>query len=398
MTAKAVLTSRAKSPNSRTVISRSRNLKRRKTSTGTGRETDVDDRTKTLAQLTTPAVLIDLDKVERNIKRHQDYADRHGLKLRPHIKTHKLPRIAAMQLQTGAIGVTCQKVSEAEAMVAGTPEIKDVLITYNIIGAEKLDRLAALATKVKMSVVADNETVVAGLSQRFAHEARPLAVLVECDTGAHRCGVATPEDAAVLAEVIAKSPGLTFAGLMTYPPPDGAAGVQAFMAQAKALIEAKGIAVPVITSGGTPSMAKAGDAPVTTEYRAGTYVYNDRSLVARGACTWDDCALTVLATVVSVPAPDRAIIDAGSKTLTSDLLGLQGYGHVLGRDDIRIDQLSEEHGRLVSDGPIGFKVGDQVRVVPNHACVVTNMVDRLYLTKAGAIVATAPVVARGCIT
>jgi len=358
----------------------------------------VDDRTQTLAQLTTPAVVIDLDKVERNIKRHQNYANAHGLKLRPHIKTHKLPRIAEMQLRAGAVGVTCQKISEAEAMVAGTPEIKDVLITYNILGAEKLERLAALAKKVRLSVVADNESVVAGLSQRFAQEAKPLTVLVECDTGAQRCGVATPEDAAALAQIIAASPGLTFGGLMTYPPPDGAAAVQDFMTRAKALTEAKDIAVPVITSGGTPSMAKAGDAPVTTEYRAGTYVYNDRSLVVRGACDWDDCALTVLATVVSVPAANRAIIDAGSKALTSDLLGLQGYGHVLGRDDIRIDQLSEEHGRLVSDGPIGLKVGDRLRIVPNHACVVTNMVDQVYLAAGDAIAGAAPVVARGRIT
>jgi D-serine deaminase-like pyridoxal phosphate-dependent protein len=355
----------------------------------------VDDRTQALAQLTTPAVVVDLDKVERNIRRHQDYANAHGLKLRPHIKTHKLPQIADMQLRAGAIGVTCQKISEAEAMVAGTPEITDVLITYNILGAEKLERLAALAKRVKLSVVADNETVVAGLSRRFAGEARPLAVLVECDTGAHRCGVATPEDAAALAQVIAASPGLSFGGLMTYPPADGAAAVQDFMTRAKALIEARGIAVPVITSGGTPSMAKAGDAPVTTEYRAGTYVYNDRSLVARGACTWDDCALTVLTTVVSVPAANRAIIDAGSKTLTSDLLGLRDYGHVLGRDDIRIDQLSEEHGRLVSDGPIGLKVGDQVRIVPNHACVVTNMVDQVYFMTEGHVSGAAPVAARG---
>ncbi|RDV02082.1 D-TA family PLP-dependent enzyme [Undibacter mobilis] len=364
----------------------------------------MDNKTQTRAQLTTPAVLIDLAKVERNIRRHQDYANRHGLKLRPHIKTHKLPQIAAMQLRAGAIGVTCQKVSEAEAMVAGTPDIQDVLITYNIVGAEKLDRLAALARKVKLSVVADNKTVVAGLSQRFAAEASPLAVLVECDTGAHRCGVATPDDAAALADVIAHSPGLSFGGLMTYPPPDGAANVQSFMSRAKALIEAKGITVPVITSGGTPSMAKAGDAPVTTEYRAGTYVYNDRSLVARGACGWDDCALTVLATVVSVPADNRAIIDAGSKTLTSDLLGLPDYGHVLGRDDIRIDQLSEEHGRLVSDGPIGLKVGDRIRIVPNHACVVSNLVDQVYVTSAddanagGTMWDVWPVAARGRIT
>ncbi len=169
------------------------------------REASVNERVNALAGIATPAVLIDLDKVERNIKRLQDYADGCGLKVRPHIKTHKLPQIAAMQLKAGAIGVTCQKVSEAEAMVAGTPEIRDVLITYNIIGAEKLDRLATLAKKVNLSVVADNETVIDGLRKRFVSEAKPLAVFVECDTGANRCGVATPEDAVALAETIAKS-------------------------------------------------------------------------------------------------------------------------------------------------------------------------------------------------
>ncbi|URK86039.1 hypothetical protein LP421_01075 (plasmid) [Rhizobium sp. RCAM05350] len=138
----------------------------------------------------------------------------------------------------------------------------------------------------------------------------------------------------------------------------------------------------------------AAKAPVTTEYRPGTYVYNDRSLVSRGACTWDDCALTVLATVVSVPAANRAIIDAGSKALTSDLLGLSDYGHVLGRGDITIDQLSEEHGRLVSEGPIDLKVGDRLRIVPNHACVVTNLVDVVNIIERGEISAIWPVVAR----
>jgi D-serine deaminase-like pyridoxal phosphate-dependent protein len=134
---------------------------------------------------------------------------------------------------------------------------------------------------------------------------------------------------------------------------------------------------------------------VATEHRPGTYIYNDRSLVARGVATWDDCALTVLATVVSVPSENRAIIDAGSKVLTSDLLGLSGYGHVLGRDDIRIDQLSEEHGRLVSDGPIGLAVGEQLRIVPNHACVVTNMVDAVHIIEGGKPKGQWPIVARG---
>ncbi|WP_205927202.1 D-TA family PLP-dependent enzyme [Rhizobium sp. P32RR-XVIII] len=345
--------------------------------------------------INTPAVLVDLDIAWRNIERFQAYADAHGLRVRPHIKTHKLPAVAEMQLKAGAIGITCQKVSEAEAMIAGSPEIRDVLITYNILGREKLEHLTALARRVALSVVADNETVIDGLSAAFAAEPAPLRVLVECDTGANRCGVLTPEAAASLAQRIAKSKGLVFGGLMTYPPAGATAAVEAFMTKAKALIEAAGIAVPVITSGGTPSMMEAASAPVTTEYRPGTYVYNDRSLVARGVSAWEDCALTVLATVVSVPAADRAIIDAGSKVLTSDLLGLTGYGHVLGRPDITIDQLSEEHGRLVSAGPIGLSVGEKIRIVPNHACVVTNMVDSIYAIEADKPPAVWPVAARG---
>lgn len=348
-----------------------------------------------LPEIQTPAVLVDIGVAERNIRRFQDYADAHGLKVRPHIKTHKLPVMAELQLDAGAIGITCQKISEADAMVSGSAKLRDVLITYNILGEDKLAALRALARRTKLSVVADSAAVIDGLAAAFADAEAPLDVLVECNTGADRCGVGTPEDAAELAARIAGAPGLTFGGLMTYPPVGGAERVQTFMGEAKALIEAKGIAVPVITSGGTPDMMKAHEPSVVTEHRPGTYIYNDRSLVSRGVAGWEDCALTVLATVVSVPAPNRAIIDAGSKVLTSDLLGLSGYGHVLGRSDIAIDQLSEEHGRLVCDGDIGLTVGQRIRVVPNHACVVTNMVDAVQAVRDGSFVATWPVAARG---
>lgn len=351
-----------------------------------------------IAEIQTPAVLIDLDVAVANICRFQEYADSHALNVRPHIKTHKLPAIADLQIAAGAIGITCQKVSEAEAMVSGSRSIADVLITYNIVGAEKLQRLKALAKRVKLSVVADSVAIVDGLSAAFREEPQPLTVLVECDTGANRCGVLTPDAATSLAAYIHKMPGLVFGGLMTYPPAGGEAAVEAFMRVAKADIEALGIEVPVITSGGSPSMMHAAEAPTTTEYRPGTYVYNDRSLVSRGACGWADCALTVLATVVSVPAANRAIIDAGSKVLTSDLLGLTGYGHVLGRDDIAVDQLSEEHGRLISSGPIGLSVGDKIRIVPNHACVVTNMVDTVSVIGNDLLRTEAwPVTARGMV-
>ncbi|MCF8480364.1 MAG: D-TA family PLP-dependent enzyme [Rhodospirillum sp.] len=348
-----------------------------------------------LDALSTPAVCLDLDVTRANIARFQLYADKVGVTVRPHIKTHKLPPIAEIQLAAGAIGITCQKVSEAEAMVDGSAAITDVLITYNILGADKLARLAALAGRVTLSVVADNAVVVGGLSETFANRPKPLSVLVECNTGADRCGVGSTSEAVVLARTIASAPGLVFGGLMTYPAPGGTARVQAFMAEAKALLEAEGLAVPVVTSGGSPSMFEVGLSPVVTEYRPGTYVYNDRSLVDRGVCGWEDCALSVLTTVVSVPTSNRAIIDAGSKVLTTDTFGTVGHGHVLGRPDITVDQLSEEHGRLVSDGPIGLSVGDRIRVVPDHVCVVTNMVDVVQVFEGGAFLGPWSVAARG---
>lgn len=178
-------------------------------------------------RIQTPAVLVDIDVAKRNIERFQTYADSHGLKVRPHIKTHKLPAIAEMQLDAGAVGITCQKVSEAEAMVAGSGRLNDVLITYNILGDDKLHALVALAGKVKLAVVADNMTVIDGLSAAFAAAGATLNVFVECNTGADRCGVGTTEEAAALAVRIHAAPGLRFAGLMTYPPVGGAAKVQA---------------------------------------------------------------------------------------------------------------------------------------------------------------------------
>ena len=344
-------------------------------------------------EIDTPAILVDLDIAEANIDRFQAHCDKYGLKLRPHIKTHKLPMLAKRQLEAGAIGITCQKVSEAEAMIC-EGGIGDVLITFNILGTEKLTRLRALADRVRLSVVADNMATIDGLSAAFADAAAPLPVLVECDTGAARCGVMTPQAAAELAAVIAARPGLAFGGLMTYPPVGQEAQVQAWLKEAKSRIEATGLAVPVISNGGSPGMWQAQDVPVATEYRIGTYVYNDRSLQDRGTCTWEDCALSVLVTVISVPADTRAVIDAGSKVLTSDLLGLDGHGHVLGRPDIKLAGLSEEHGVLLADR-INLKVGDRLRIIPNHVCVVSNMLDQVQLIRGDSALGAQTVVARG---
>ncbi|MEM9577601.1 MAG: D-TA family PLP-dependent enzyme [Pseudomonadota bacterium] len=341
----------------------------------------------------TPAVLVDLDVAEANIDRFQAHCDSYGLAVRPHIKTHKLPMLAKRQIAAGAIGITCQKISEAEAMIS-EGGIEDILLTYNILGAAKLSRLKELAGRVRVTVVADNATVVQGLAAAFGDGSPPLRVLVECDTGAARCGVATPEAALALATQITEAPGLCFAGLMTYPPVGQEADVQQWLARAKELIEGAGHPVEVISNGGSPGMWQAETVPIATEYRIGTYAYMDRSLAARGVCDWTDCALTVLATVISVPAADRAVIDAGSKVLTSDLLGLEGHGHVLGRPDIVIAGLSEEHGVLTAPD-IGLKPGDRLRIVPNHACVVANMLDHVELVRGATHLERKEVVARG---
>jgi D-serine deaminase-like pyridoxal phosphate-dependent protein len=348
-----------------------------------------------VADLDTPAVLIDLDVVERNIAAAQAQFDRLGIALRPHIKTHKLPHIGRLQLDAGAAGIACQKVSEAEAFA--DTGFDDILLCFNVLGAAKLDRLAALARKVRrLAVVADNPVVVAALSGRFAAESRPLEVLVECDTGLGRNGVQTPLAAQALAQAIDQSPGLRFGGLMTYPAPNQNARVQAFLTEARDLCLAAPGHCARVSSGGTPSMKTAGEVTVATEYRPGTYVYNDRSLVERGACGPADCALTVLCRVVSRPTGNRGILDAGSKTLTSDLLGLTGYGTLPDYPGALVSGLSEEHGHLdLSQAERRPAVGDLVRVLPNHACPVSNLADTVYLCRGDEVVMELPVAARG---
>ena len=342
----------------------------------------------------TPSVVIDLDIAEANIAKYQAYCDKLGLHLRPHVKTHKIPDLAKKQLAAGASGITCQKISEAEAMIS-EGGIDDILLTYNVLGQRKLHRLRQLSEKVRLSVVADNITCIKGLSETFHDAQTPLTVLVECDTGALRCGVVSPDEALELAQAIDSLPGIRFGGLMTYPPVGHAEHINSFLATAKSLIEASGLAVDVVSIGGSPDMWRADQIPVGTEYRIGTYIYNDRSLIMQGTCEIKDCALTILATVVSTPTPERAVIDAGSKSLTSDLSGLSGHGLVVGYPDLAIEKLSEEHGCITSDQPTGLKVGQQVHIIPNHACVVSNMVDHVVFTRQQKPVKSQPVIARG---
>lgn len=342
----------------------------------------------------TPCAVIDMDKVERNIARIQKACDDAGVAHRPHIKTHKNPMLAKMQVAAGAKGITCQKLGEAEIMAnAG---IDNILISYNLIGEEKMARLGALQKKANMTVAADNSTVVAGLPKAAAASGRPLSVVVECDTGRKRAGVETPAEAIALAREIAGLEGLKFAGFMLYPTETGWDDAQKFYDEALAGVRAHGLDATIVSTGGTPNLKNIGKLKGGTEHRFGTYIYNDRMQVAAGVATWDDCALNIYSTVVSRAAPERGILDAGSKTLTTDTGGLDGHGLILEHPEAKIAKFAEEHGFLdLSRSNTRPNIGDVVRIVPNHVCVVVNMMDEVVMVRGDEIIGTLPVAARG---
>ncbi len=275
--------------------------------------------------------------------------------------------------------------------------LDDIFLPYNILGADKLDRLAALHKRVTLSVTADSAETIAGYAARFDMHA-PLKVLVECDTGSGRCGVQTADEAVALAWQITDAPGLIFGGLMTYPPKGEIAKADAWLKAAKTALEFAGLPPPIISSGGTPDLLHAAEGSVTTEYRPGTYIYSDRMQVAWGHGTLDDCALTVKATVVSRPTHDRAVLDTGSKALAADQVPapLRGHGHIVEYPEAVVHSLSEEHAVVdLSACDARPEIGDTLRVIPNHACVVSNLYDRVYLIRGGEVEREADITSRG---
>jgi D-serine deaminase-like pyridoxal phosphate-dependent protein len=347
------------------------------------------------AEFGTPAVVIDLDRVERNIARVQAACDAVGVANRPHIKTHKIPALAHMQIEAGARGITCQKLGEAEVMAdAG---IDDILVSYNLIGEARAGRLGHLARSIDIKVCADNPITLQTYAKAGEIAGRPVKVVIECDTGRQRAGVETAAEAVELARLIKASPHLQFAGLLFYPTETSWPETQKFHDVAVAGIRALGLEAGIISTGGTPNLRNLGGLQGATEHRAGTYIFNDRMMVAAGAATLDDCALSVFATVVSRAGADRGILDSGSKTLTSDAGGgLDGYGLILEHPEARLKGFAEEHGFLdLTKCNARPSVGDVVRVIPNHVCVVVNMVDRLIVVRDNEIIDVMQVLARG---
>lgn len=347
-----------------------------------------------IEDLDTPNVVIDLDRVEHNIRKLQTYCNQHGLKLRPHIKTHKLPVLAYKQLEAGAVGITCQKLSEALVMAAAG--IKDILLSYNIIGKQKIVPLAQLARQTRLSVAIDNAAALHTLAQAAKLAESNIYVLIEFESGNERVGVQHVQEALELAQNVSTHPFLHFGGLMTYPCSQQAA---TFIAEAKRLFASAGLNINTVSAGGTPGMWQVHRVEGITELRAGTYIYNDRHIVGTGTASLDECALHVHATVISRPTDNRAVIDAGSKTLSSDLIKAeygQGYGLILEYPEAIIKRLNEEHGIIdLSNCHTKPQIGEVVRIVPNHVCVVTNLHDEVVVHRKGFIEGVWPVWARG---
>ena len=353
-----------------------------------------------LTELRTPAVLVDTARVARNIDRMQAAADARGIRLRPHAKTHKLPDMARRQIARGAIGICCAKLGEAE--VFADAGIEDIRLPYPL-HPVNADRVLALLDRTRLSFIVDDPAVARQWSACLSGAGRTVDVLVKVDVGFHRCGIDPDRpDADRLVARIAELPGLRFRGLLSHAGQAyGAASEQE--AAAIAATEARllttlaeragamGARVDEISVGATPTARFSVQEDGITEIRPGNYIYYDRTQVGLGAAAWDDCALTVLARVVSTPAPDRLILDSGSKTLSND--AARGFGSTPGHgvvfadletrvpdESLLVERLSEEHANVrVLDGGRGLKTGDLVRVLPNHSCVVSNLVDAVWL-------------------
>jgi D-serine deaminase-like pyridoxal phosphate-dependent protein len=352
----------------------------------------------------TPIPLVDLDRLERNLDRMAGYADRHHLALRPHIKTHKSPRIAAEQVRRGAIGLTCATLLEAEVMAEVSD---DLLLAYPPVGAAKLQRLLSLPEETGITVAIDSKEVADQLGRAARERGRSVGVLVELDLGMHRVGVPAIEDAVELARVVADMPPLVYRGIAFYPghirtsvgqQEQDLRRLDAGLRSAIQALDRAGLQPAVVSGGSTPTIWRTHELEGITEIRPGTYAFNDRITAQLGACDWNDLALTVLATVVSTAVPGQAVIDAGSKALgrePSEGEG-EGYGALLDRPEVVVRRLSEEHGVLdLKDTDWRPAVGERVRVVPNHVCIAVHLHEVIHGIRGERAESSWPVMARG---
>ncbi len=360
-----------------------------------------------VADIETPALLVDLDILEANIRRWQAVFDDAGVAFRPHIKTHKSTAIAALQIAAGANGLTVAKTSEAEVFAAAG--FRDLAVAYPVIGVAKWQRLAELARTCAITVNVDSELGARGLSAAAVAAGSTIAVLLDIDLGLHRTGT-PPENAETLARLVMDLPGLDLAGITAYRSVGfaGAAGRdrmdvgreegELLVALAEKL-RAAGLPIRTVAAGSTPTAHGVAQVAGITEVRAGTYVFNDEMCIYRSGATMDDVALSILCTVVSRPLPNRATVDGGSKTFQGDVppgawAGLKGYARAV-EVDAWIEAMNEEHGMVRLAEGVAPAIGDTLRFVPNHVCPTVNLSEELVMMRSGRVVAVWPVSARG---
>lgn len=355
-------------------------------------------------EIDTPAALVDVDVLQRNIERMASIAADAGVELRPHAKTHKTPEIARLQLKAGSRGVTVAKLGEAEVMAEAG--ITDIFVAYPILGDAKLERLCRLAELAEVRVAADSWSVVAGISRAAARRGLRIKVRLEIDTGMGRCGLQSVEQVVALAQRMADLPGVELCGLMGFSGQSYAAASAeeiASIARAEAAqvveiaarLRELGLDAGEVSVGSTPTSRYASLMTGVTEIRPGTYVFSDRTMVGLGWGGIDDCALTVLTTVVSRPTQNRAVVDVGTKGLTSDPSPMPGFGTVQGHPSVQLLSLTEEHGVAWVPDEHQLPIGARVRVISNHACATVNMFDHLYVVQGGAVLDRWDVAGRG---
>jgi len=342
-----------------------------------------------VSEIDTPALVVDLDILERNLGRVADYTKEHDLRLRPHTKTHKSPRIGKRQLESGAVGLTVAKVSEAEVMLGAEPA--DLLVAYPIIGRTKLERLMEVARRARVTVALDSTFAARQLSDAARAAQVEVGVLAEVDVGLGRVGVCPGAQLLQLAQAIEKLPHLTFEGITFYPGQVkdlDEAGLRALAQVGEILhsilaeFRAAGMEVKIVSGGSTPTLYHSHELAGLTEIRPGTYVYNDVNTVRSGGCAMEDCAASVLATVVSTAHAGQMIVDGGSKTFSSDRLVNSSevtFGHVVEAPGARFHKMNEEHGYIdITRAEREFSIGDRVHIVPNHICVAVNLHEQMY--------------------
>ena len=347
----------------------------------------------------TPSLVVDAQRVDRNLRRMQDYCDRHRLHLRPHTKTHKSIPMARRQIAHGARGLTVAKVGEAQQMSAAS---SDLFIAYPAIGPQRLVRLEKLAKELagqqggQLALGVDSQKAAQGIADAATKAGVPIGIMVDLDVGFHRTGTETTQQAIELCTWVSKQAGLRFRGLMCFPghilpnaSPQSWAHYHQAIAQVVDRLKALSIDVPVVSGGSTPTAMESHRNPILNEIRPGTYIYNDWNEVSLGVASIDDCAARVIATVVSVPTKSKFILDAGSKTFSSDRNCVDadsGFGKVVEFPEAKVSRLSEEHGEVTFpenySGPRP-SVGDRLWVIPNHICVCVNLQNTFYLHQNG---------------